>query len=263
MDDPETLELELDRKTAAMSKLYTETFDHGPGGWIADLRGSLPVWDGVAYCCSPWSVDANHAPPGAGYLHILMYLVTHREWLNPLDAEQHGVNRFVDNGCSTDLTNAKVTVRVRGLIDLAGPLCNDHTPVPQIDLGGIQFLLLVQARLDGPASTRVNFILTGQPFEITADWSEQTVQLVPDPKQWTCLGARHDMNDNYGYGDIAEVLRDVNVDIIFILFPLTIVPIGEVENAHRLWAAKDYKVDMQYLPKGLVMFDSVQIEYAQ
>ena len=28
-------------------------------------------------------------------------------------------------------------------------------------------------------------------------------------------------------------------------------------------AAKDYKIDMQYLPKGLVMFDLVQIEYAQ
>ena len=44
---------------------------------------------------------------------------------------------------------------------------------------------------------------------------------------------------------------------------MTIVPVGDVENAHRLWAAKDYKIDMQYLPKGLVMFDLVQIEYAQ
>lgn len=78
-----------------------------------------------------------------------------------------------------------------------------------------------------------------------------------------CLGARHDLTDVYGYGDIAEVLRDVNVDIIFVLFPLNIVPIEKVENIHRQWAAKDYKVDMEFLPKGLVMFDTVQIEYAK
>ena len=246
-----------------MSRTYTETFDDGPGGWVADLRSPLPVWDGVAYCYSPWSVDANHAPPGAGYLHLLMYLVTHTGPLSPLDAELHGVNRFVENGYSTDFTNAILSVRLRGVMDLAGPLCNNHVPVPQPDLGGAQLLLLVQAQVAGPPKTTANLILTGHPFRITPVWSEQTVQLVPDPKQWTCLGARHDMTGVYGYAEIAEVLRDVNVDIIFVLFPLTIIPIAEVEDIHRKWAAKDYKVDMQYLPKGLVMFDTVQIEYAE
>ena len=41
-----------------------------------------------------------------------------------------------------------------------------------------------------------------------------------------------------------------------------IVPIGEVDNIDVQWAAKDYKIDMQNLPKSLVMFDTVQIEYA-
>ena len=246
-----------------MSRIYTETFDDGPGGWVADLRSPLPVWDGVAYCYSPWSVDANHAPPGAGYLHLLMYLVTHGKSLSFLDAELCGVNHFVENGYSTNLTNAKLTIRLRGTMGLAGPLCNDHTPVLQPDRSGVQLLLLVQAQVDGPPRTTANFILTGQPFKITPDWSEQTVQLAPDPRQWMCLGTRHDLTDVYGYGDIAEALRDVNIDIIFVLFPLTIVPIGAVENIHRQWAARDYKVDMQYLPKGLVMFDTVQIEYAE
>ena len=57
------------------------------------------------------------------------------------------------------------------------------------------------------------------------------------------------------------MLRDVNVDIIFILFPLTIVAAEALDDINRQWAAKDYRVDMQYLPKGLVMFDTVQIEY--
>ena len=54
-----------------MAEVYRETFDNGAGGWVADLSSRLPVWDGVAYCHSPWSIDANHAPPGAGYLHLL------------------------------------------------------------------------------------------------------------------------------------------------------------------------------------------------
>jgi hypothetical protein len=59
-----------------MARVYQETFDSDAGGWVADLSSRLPVWDGVAYCHGPWSIDANHAPPGAGYLHLLMYLRT-------------------------------------------------------------------------------------------------------------------------------------------------------------------------------------------
>ena len=107
-----------------MPSKYTETFDDGPGGWVADLRSPLPVWDGVAYCYSPWSVDANHAPPGAGYLHLLMYLHTRTtESQCPADAEPRVANRFVEQGCSTNLTNAKLTVRLRGAMTLAGRCC--------------------------------------------------------------------------------------------------------------------------------------------
>ena len=57
-----------------MPRVYNEEFTDGPGGWIADVRSPLPIWDGVAHCYSPWTVDANHAPPGAGYLHLLMFI---------------------------------------------------------------------------------------------------------------------------------------------------------------------------------------------
>ena len=244
-----------------MPKIYQETFNDGPGGWIADLRSPLPVWDGVAYCYSPWSVDANHAPPGAGYLHLLMYLITQADALHPLDKELHRGNRFVEGGYNTDLTDAYLTVRLRGIMDLAGPLCNNHRPDPDPDLGGLQLLLLAQAHIDGPPRTTANFILTGQPIAITPDWAEQTLHLIPDSAQWTHLGARHELKEVYGCGDIAAVLRDVNVDIIFVLFPLHIAPVEAVEEVDQQWAARDYKVDMQYLPKGLVMFDTVRIEY--
>jgi hypothetical protein len=243
-----------------VARTYLETFDRGPGGWIADLCSPLPVWDGVAYCVGPWSVDANHAPPGAGYLHLLMYLLTDPKAAAAFDPGQHGVNRFLADRHSTNLTDAELTVRLRGTLDLTGPLCNYHRPVPCRDLGGARLLLLAQARLP---HTTANYVLTGQPFSVTPDWSEQTVRLAPDARQWTCLGARHDLSQVYGCGDVAAVLADVNVDLIFVLFPLRVVPVEVVDDADRRWAAKDYKVDLQYLPKGLVMFDTVRIQYAR
>jgi hypothetical protein len=128
-----------------------------------------------------------------------------------------------------------------------------------VDLKGAELLLLAQADIPG---TRANFVLTGQPFHITPEWCEQTVCLTPDPGQWTCLGSRHDTTDLYGCGNIADALHDLNVDIIFCLFPLTIVPAEEVENPHTLRAGLDYAMDRRCLPSGVVMFDTIKIEYA-
>lgn len=224
---------------------YIENFDNGPGGWVANRYHSLPIWDGAAYCFGPWYLDSHHAPPGAGYLHMLMYLYTKANRGKP---GVGGDNRFAERNQSTDLTNAKLTVRLRG----------------DIDLQGAQLLLLAQASTQG---TTANFVLSGKPFHITHDWTEQTIQLEPDPKQWTCLGARESMKHRYGCADIAAVLKDVNVDLIFVLFPLKVVPVGEVKEPHRVRAGQDYpdepsyEVQQKYLPKGIVMFDSVRIDY--
>ena len=137
----------------------------------------------------------------------------------------------------------------------------NRRPIPskRIPTKEAELLLLVQAQTD---KTTVNSALTGQPFKITREWSEQTVTLAPDPAQWTCLGARHDMRDEYGCDDIDKVLADVNFDIIFILFPLKVVPAGvDIDDINIPRAVKDYPVDQQYLPKGLIMFDTVKIEY--
>src|SRR5580698_3100736 len=190
---------------------YVETFDHGPGGWYSDRRYALSVWDGIAYCYSPWWVDANHAPPGAGYLHLIMWIYTGKKWANELNDYTRTLpyrgSSFVDENKSTNLTNARVSIRMRG----------------DTDLKGAQLLLWVETQTK---KTTANFALTGQPFKITHDWSDQTVNLVPDPKQWTCAGARHDMGNEYGCDDIATVLSDINIDLIFVLFPLKVVPAG-------------------------------------
>lgn len=127
-----------------------------------------------------------------------------------------------------------------------------------VELRGAEMMLLVQADVPG---TRTNFVLTGQPFKVTTNWSEQTIILIPDPTQWVCLGARHDETDFYGYGNIADVLQDVNMDIIFVLFPLQIVPVGPVTDIHKLRPHRDYEVDWHYLPQGEFEIDTVRIEY--
>ena len=107
-----------------------------------------------------------------------------------------------------------------------------------------------------------NYVLTGQPFEITREWSEQTVTLTPDPSQWVCLGVRHDMTDTIGCFPVDELLCDVNIDIIFVLFPLNVVPVENVKDKNKFRAVADYHVDQSFLPKGVVMFDWIRIEYA-
>jgi hypothetical protein len=241
---------------AQSRKPYVETFDKGPGGWVANRNDPLPVWDGIAYCFGPWFVDPNHAPPGAGYLHLLMFLHTSAEGVR----KEHGGNRFVSEGHSTNLTNAKLTVRLRGLFDLPpnpGSTVRRRPGEAPMGLQGSKLVLLAQAKTP---KTTANMVLTGQPFKVTRDWSEQTITLAPDPAQWTCLGARRDA-PHYGCDDIATVLKDVNVDLILILFPLKIVPIGHVADLHATRAGEAYPVEQQQLPKGLLMVDSVRIDY--
>ena len=227
------------RKTCR--ETYFESFDKDGGGWLRGRLYPMTIWDGVAYSYSPWFLDPWHAPPGAGYLHLLMWIHTDARRVHQYYPGYPG-NKFVAQNQSTDFTDAKLTVRLRG----------------EIDLQGSQMLLLVQA---DNGEMRANYVLTSQPFHITPQWSEQTITLTAKPGQWLCLGARHDRPD-YGCYDIAEVLRDVNVDIIFVLFPLKVVPIEDVAEPHRLRAGVDYHVEQKFLPKGVVMFDWVKIEYA-
>jgi hypothetical protein len=187
---------------------------------------------------------------------MLMFLPTTAKWVR----KEASDNTFVQQRKSTDFTNAKLTVRLRGAFDppkdtrLSFSARGGEVPM---GLQGSQLLLLVQAETK---KTTANFVLTGQPFHITREWSEQTVALKPDPSQWTCLGSR-DPRSVYGCDDISEVLKNVNLDIIFVLFPLKVVPIGKVGIPHLGRAGEDYPVKQEFLPKGLLMVDTVRIEY--
>ena len=220
---------------------YIETFDDGPGGW-QEWPNSLKVENGYAMTASPWWVDFNHAPPGGGYLHLLYCLYTSADGTKEREPIA-GVNRFVEGGFPTDWTNARVTVRVRG----------------EMDMRGTQLVLLAQAKV---GTHNQNHVLTAQPVEVTLDWTEQTITLVPDQSQWLSLGTRHDRTDSYGHGDVADVLRDLNDDIIFVLHPVNVVPKRPIDgDKDVLRAGKDYDVDEEHLPKGYVMLDEVRVDF--
>jgi hypothetical protein len=108
----------------------------------------------------------------------------------------------------------------------------------------------------------VNFVLSSLYFAVTPDWSKQTITLAADPAQWLCLGARHDLTDVYGWGEIESVLRDVNIDIILLLHPLQIVPLQpQPDGPHFRRAELDYEVNRTYLPSGEIRLGEVQIDF--
>jgi len=106
------------------------------------------------------------------------------------------------------------------------------------------------------------WLLTGQPISVTPDWSEQTITAVPDESQWKCLGSRHDRTDYYGSNPLKTVLGDVNADILLVLYPLDVAPMGPIDgDPHHLRPEKDYPVWRSRLPEGYVMLDKIQIDF--
>jgi hypothetical protein len=233
---------------------YWEDFSAGARGWIANSQSQLPIQKGHALCRGPWIVDANHAPPGAGYLHLLMHIHTLEERLNAPYAREAGMypddflrargHAFIHGGFSRNLTNLLVRIRARGIMEMRGA----------------EMTVLVQSQPD-PQGPRANWVLTGQRFVLQEEWSEQELCLTADPSQWTFLGSRRDLTSLYGYVPLADVLADVNVSFIFVLFPILVEPVVAVADRHQAWAGRDYPVRENLLPEGEIEFDSVWFRY--
>lgn len=234
-------------------RTFIEKFDNGPCGWIGwDHTGAT----GFKYADSriesrgPWWVDVNHAPPGAGYLHILFALHTAHLPNQPRSLlEIAGPNPFVDGNFPTDFRNARITARMRGELE---------------NLHGAQLVFLAQGNIsrDDKKPNWVNQVLVKQPFTITKDWSEQTITLVPDQSQWVNLGSRHDRTATYGVGPIETLLANLNGDFIFVLFPIDAIPLKPIQgDPHKLRAGDEYEVDRSRLPNGWVQMDEFRIEF--
>ena len=226
---------------------YVETFEDGPGGWngwISNFEGPKPLEyiNQTITSRSPWWIDYNHAPPGAGYLHMLASLNTSGPQPEAV-REIGGRNHFIEGGYPLDFTGAKMTVRLKG------ELLNQ----------GAEVVVLIQGVVEGICS---GWVLTGQPIPVAEDWSEQTVTFAPDPAQWTALGCRHDRTDMYGVKPLPQILSNVSTNIMLILFPLNVVPMGPIAgDPHILRAGWDYPVWRSKLPEGYVTFGEVRIQF--
>jgi hypothetical protein len=232
-----------------LTQTYKETFNRGPGGWMgwksnAEGALALDVVDGELVTRSPWWIDYNHAPPGGGYMNLLYCLhTTEYAYRHPQQRQCGGANHFIEGGYPTDFTGARLTARLRG----------------EVTLRGAQLVLLAQARV---GEISVNSVLTAQPLTVTKELSEQSITLDPDPGQWLCMGSRHDRTETYGWGEIGDVLRDLNVDIILVLFPLEVVPVEKLTgDPHKLRAGEEFTADPDRLPCGHVMLDEVRVEF--
>ena len=174
-------------------------------------------------------------------MHLLFMLLT-SGYPGENQREVSGENQFTKSGFGTDFTNAELTLRLKGEL-----LARDT-----------QLYLLIQGVHKGVCT---GWILTGQPINVTTEWSEQRITAVTDESQWTCLGSRHDRSDFYGRTPLKTVLSDVNADILLVLYPLEIAPMGPLNgDPHLLRPEKDYPVWRSRLPEGYVVLDEVRIE---
>lgn len=228
-------------------KSYAEDFDDGPGGWLKvvdnwHVVAPLPVRDSALWCYGPWWVDYNHAPPGGGYLQLLACLNT-RGPVGEVAREVGGTNRFVADNFPIDFTNARIKVRIRG----------------ELEPAGANVCLLVQGIQDGICS---GWVLTGQPIAVNKEYTETTLSAVPDERQWTPLGSRHDRHETYGTKPLEKILPSVNVNIYLVLFPVKPRPMGPiVGDPHILRAGRDYPIWPSSIAQGYVVIDRIQIDF--
>jgi hypothetical protein len=227
---------------------YFEEFDDDPGGWMRvannfDPPTALPIRNGAVRCQGPWWVDYNHAPPGGGYLQLLMAMVTHGPTTEAV-REVSGKNRFTAGKYPTNFTNARMTLRTRG----------------ELEAAGTKLSLLIQGSVDGITS---GWVLSGDTFAVNSEWTETTVTAKPDPALWTSIGSRHDRTDTYGEKPLITVLGNVNVNIHIIMFPVKPRPMGEIGgDPHMLRAGRDYPIWPSSIAQGYVEIDRVQIDFA-
>src|SRR5256885_16073628 len=203
-------------------KTYVEEFDETAGGWLKvvdnwHVAAPLPVNNGAIWCYGPWWVDYNHAPPGGGYLQLLMCLNT-RGPVGEVAREVGGPNRFVADNFPTDFTNATIKIRARG----------------ELEQAGTDLAVLIQGTQEGICS---GWVLTGQPIRVQKEYTETILKLELDPRQWTSLGSRHDRRETYGTKPLEKVLANVNVNIYLVMFPVKPRPMGPIDGDPHLLRA--------------------------
>ena len=135
--------------------VYHETFEDGSGGWygyedcLGQRKRSLDWQRDRLTSRSPWWIDYNHAPPGAGYFHMLFCMNTSGPQSEEI--KDLGVaNRFIAQELPLDFTGAHITIRPRG----------------ELRAQGAKLSVLLQGVVDGICS---GWVQTRKTFEVRTD----------------------------------------------------------------------------------------------
>lgn len=230
-------------------KGYYEDFN-GDSGWVADRARPLFENNGTGKSIATqgydlWSIDHYHAPPdGPGYLHILMWLPTgNYDQFYPVFYGQQKPP-FIKANCSTNLTSATLRFKYRAVIKNPGPA---------------NIYLWVQA-VKGDAG--INYRLR-KPVPVSPEWRVEEIRLQPDPNLWVCMRGASYM-PMYTKGcefSIGELLKDVNRNILFVLFPLALSDEVAQKSSLKQRPMQHFTVDREALPSGYLEIDWITIDY--
>lgn len=208
--------------------LYSEDFSRGSRGWhyyakspfnnILSCIHSVPP-DGCVIPCrwengfiesrSPWWIDYNHKPPGAGLLNVLFVI-----WL---DSYYGGLRQK-----SLDLRDARLHCRVM---------------IAEANLKGNHVYFWFQT-FNSEENKYHNYVLTKRPLDVSkaaSSWRDVTIPINTDGADWTCLGSSQERSDKYACGSIEMDLQNVNANLGFIQMqvdpydqPFGIVRLGRI-----------------------------------
>ncbi len=137
---------------------------------------------------SPWWLDENHAPPGAGYLNLLT-------WTYPKEP-----------------------------IDISNAILELEIATQNLNLKGSKLLFWFQN--NAPNGKFANFALTGTPIDVKSDGITRRILLDLSSKKdnWTCLGTSLSRADTYDCMPVEESAKKVDIDFGFIIFPVSSNP---------------------------------------
>jgi len=216
--------------------IYAHNFSNGSGGWNtaqtlllpedvpADVHECWTSWLGKLACTmdvpvaddlmmlqSPWWLDPNHAPPGAGYLSLLTWI-------------------YLDAGPGTSTEHLKE-------IDLRGATLRLAIRIHNLDLKGGQLVFWFQTAM--PDGRSVNYVYTGMPLSSRLIHPDELnlieVELSSDAAVWTCLGSAEDRTDTYGCIPLAEAISRVDYDFGLIIFPVDASPLPEAQPSGTIY----------------------------
>jgi hypothetical protein len=148
----------------------------------------VPNHNGEAILQSPWWLDSNHAPPGEGFLNLIMY--------NYIDSIFSGKRKTLN------LVNRTLYLELRAK-----------------NLNLKQSKLYFWFQTKAPNGKYINYAFIKSPIILEEGGKILKIKFTSNPIDWICLGSNNDRKDTYDCIPLKDAIYDVNIDFGLIIFP--------------------------------------------